>query len=58
METLKAIKDTCPTCGQHIPGAHKPDTSSLREQVKIKSADLVATEETKKKPYESSTKSF
>jgi DNA repair exonuclease SbcCD ATPase subunit len=24
---LKAIKDTCPTCGQKIPGALKPDTS-------------------------------
>lgn len=44
----EAIKDICPTCGQHIPGAHKPDTSSLKEQVKIKSADLVATEETLK----------
>jgi DNA repair exonuclease SbcCD ATPase subunit len=24
---LKGIKDTCPTCGQKIPGALKPDTS-------------------------------
>lgn len=25
---LNAIKDTCPTCGQRIPGVVKPDTSS------------------------------
>lgn len=25
---LKAITDTCPTCGQHLPNVHKPDTSS------------------------------
>ena len=24
---LKAIVDTCPTCGQHLPNVHKPDTS-------------------------------
>ena len=30
---LKAIVDHCPTCGQHIPGAHKPDTSVLERQL-------------------------
>lgn len=30
---LKAIVDYCPTCGQHIPGAHKPDTSALEIQL-------------------------
>lgn len=37
---INNIKDTCPTCGQKIPGAHKPDTSeqlqrlaNLREQL-------------------------
>jgi DNA repair exonuclease SbcCD ATPase subunit len=25
---LKAVKDTCPTCGQKLPGAVKPDTSA------------------------------
>ena len=25
---LRAIVDTCPTCGQHLPNVHKPDTSS------------------------------
>lgn len=32
---LKSIVDICPTCGQHLPNVHKPDTSiqeaSLRE---------------------------
>jgi DNA repair exonuclease SbcCD ATPase subunit len=26
---LKAITDTCPTCGQHLPNVHKPDTTEL-----------------------------
>jgi DNA repair exonuclease SbcCD ATPase subunit len=26
---LKAITDTCPTCGQLLPNVHKPDTSEL-----------------------------
>lgn len=26
---LKAITDTCPTCGQHLPNVHKPDTREL-----------------------------
>lgn len=26
---LRAITDTCPTCGQHLPNVHKPDTSEL-----------------------------
>lgn len=26
---LKAITDTCPTCGQRLPNVHKPDTSEL-----------------------------
>lgn len=37
---INNIKDTCPTCGQKIPGAHRPDTSeqlqrlaNLREQL-------------------------
>ena len=35
---LKSIKDTCPTCGQKIPGVIKPDTSKQEtELVKIKS---------------------
>ena len=46
IKQYEAIKDTCPTCGQHIPGAHKPDTSSLIEQVKVKTIDLAAIENT------------
>jgi DNA repair exonuclease SbcCD ATPase subunit len=41
ISTLSNIKDTCPTCGQKIPGCHKPDLteqyqrlSSLQEQLK------------------------
>ena len=30
---LKAIKDTCPTCGQHLPNINKPDTSELEKAV-------------------------
>lgn len=30
---LKAIVDFCPTCGQHIPHVHKPDTSALEKQL-------------------------
>ena len=32
---IKAIKDTCPTCGQKIPGAVKPDTSDQESQLQI-----------------------
>ena len=27
IKKLQSIVDTCPTCGQHIPNVHKPDTS-------------------------------
>lgn len=30
---LEAIKDVCPTCGQHLPDVHKVDTSSLHTEV-------------------------
>ena len=30
---LKAITDTCPTCGQHLPNVHKPDTSTLEAAI-------------------------
>lgn len=30
---LKSIKDTCPTCGQKLPGAVKPDTSAQEQEV-------------------------
>ena len=33
IKKLKDIIDTCPTCGQHLPHIHKPDTSYLEEQL-------------------------
>ena len=27
IKKLQSIVDTCPTCGQHLPNVHKPDTS-------------------------------
>ena len=42
---LNSIKDVCPTCGQHIPGVHKPDTSGLEmslQQAEIELASLAA----------------
>lgn len=38
--TLKAIKDTCPTCGQHLPNVHKPDTSTQEAMLLAKHGDL------------------
>ena len=39
---LKAITDTCPTCGQHLPNVHKPDTSELESAVQSKQSELVS----------------
>ena len=38
---LKAVKDTCPTCGQKLPGAVKPDTSVQETQIKILNESLI-----------------
>lgn len=36
ISTLSNIKDTCPTCGQKIPGCHKPDlTEQYQRQVQL-----------------------
>ena len=40
IDTLKAIKDTCPTCGQHLPNVHKPDTSVQEATLLAKRGDL------------------
>lgn len=37
---LKAVKDTCPTCGQKLPGAVKPDTSVQENQIKVLNESL------------------
>ena len=37
---LKAITDTCPTCGQHLPNVHKPDTRELEATLSDKLSGL------------------
>lgn len=34
IENLKSVKDICPTCGQKIPGAVKPDTTQHEIELK------------------------
>ena len=33
IKKLESITDICPTCGQKIPGANKPDTTGLRSKL-------------------------
>lgn len=40
IKKLKAITDTCPTCGQHLPNVHKPDTSALEATVQANKFEL------------------
>lgn len=42
---LKAVVDICPTCGQHLPDVHKPDTSSLEAQLQQALSELSAVNE-------------
>lgn len=37
---LKSIVDTCPTCGQHLPNVHKPDTSAQEASLQEAAAAL------------------
>jgi DNA repair exonuclease SbcCD ATPase subunit len=37
---LRSIKDTCPTCGQHLPNVHKPDTSAQEAVLQEYQTDL------------------
>lgn len=39
---LKAITDTCPTCGQHLPNVHKPDTKALEAKLQNSRTELTA----------------
>lgn len=54
---LKAIVDTCPTCGQHLPNVHKPDTSAQesllaeRKVLKQQTLDSIARCENQHKEY-------
>ena len=43
---LRSIKDICPTCGQKLPGAVKPDTS-IQEQEVIKLNERLVVENTR-----------
>jgi DNA repair exonuclease SbcCD ATPase subunit len=47
---LKSIKDTCPTCGQKLPGAVKPDTS-VQEQEVVKLNESLTVETNKLNEY-------
>ena len=55
---LKAVKDRCPTCGQLLPNAVKPDTSKQEAEIKRLNESLPALEarvnevEKKKADYE------
>lgn len=40
IKRLEAIKDVCPTCGQKIPGAHKPDTTEQRNRGKLLAEEI------------------
>ncbi len=42
---LKAIVDVCPTCGQHLPDVHKPDTGSLEAQLQQALSELSVVNE-------------
>lgn len=44
IKKLKAITDICPTCGQKIPGAHKPDTKKQEESLNTLKESLNALE--------------
>ncbi|MBQ6627910.1 MAG: hypothetical protein IJH65_03760 [Methanobrevibacter sp.] len=44
IEKLESITDTCPTCGQKIPGAVKPDTNEKKNQLHSVSNNLYVTE--------------
>ena len=54
---LKAIVDTCPTCGQHLPNVHKPDTSAQesllaeRKVLKQQTLDNIARCENQHREY-------
>ena len=55
IKKLKAITDICPTCGQKIPGAKKPDTTEKENILAQKRKDLQELEERYQKAYKSYT---
>ena len=40
IKRLKSIKDTCPTCGQHLPNVSKPSTTEQEQQLNELMAQL------------------
>lgn len=42
---LKSIVDTCPTCGQHLPDVHKPDTGGQEAQLQAALEELATVNE-------------
>jgi DNA repair exonuclease SbcCD ATPase subunit len=43
--TLSNIKETCPTCGQKIPGCHKPDLTKQHQQLAVLQEQLARLSE-------------
>lgn len=52
IKRLESITDVCPTCGQKIPGAHKPDTSSQKIELETLNKQKILKEEEIKKDKE------
>ena len=50
---MRSIKDVCPTCGQKLPDVHKPDTTSIENELKELQEDASDLEATLK-DYETS----
>lgn len=52
IKKLKSITDVCPTCGQKIPGAIKPDTTEQEKKLNEFKETLKTIEETYNKNFE------
>lgn len=49
IKKLQSIKDTCPTCGQHLPNVNKPSTTQLEQQLaEVKAKAKTVAEELSK----------
>lgn len=59
LSRIRAIQDVCPTCGQKITDVHKPDTTSIEQEIDALSAqldELTTTLNKYREDYESSIK--
>ena len=45
IKQLKAITDTCPTCGQHLPNVNKPSTAQQEQELNELKNQLAAVEQ-------------